>query len=105
MMESSEVSETKATDKRREMRMSAARPVQLERGQGVTRNISTSGVLLETDVDYAEGSEITFAIELDGPQGEKLMLRSRGEIVRVERRNGKVSIAAKIIASKLESGV
>src|SRR5258705_4809491 len=105
MMESSEVSETKATDKRREMRMSAARPVQLERGQGVTRNISTSGVLLETDVDYAEGSEITFAIELDGPQGEKLMLMSRGEIVRVERRNGKVSIAAKIIASQLESGV
>ena len=96
--------EGKEIDKRLEDRMSATRPVQLDRGTGITRNVSTSGVFFETNEDYAEGSEISFAIELDGPQGEKLMLRSRGQIVRVERQDGRVGVAAKVVASKLESG-
>jgi len=50
------------------------------------------------------GSKIIFAIELDGSQGEKLELRSRGEIVRIEHRAGKVGVAVKIVASKLELG-
>ncbi len=83
--------------------MSAARPVRLDRGVGVTQNVSASGVFFETNVDYAAGSEISFAIELDGPQGKKVMLRCRGEIVRVEHRDGKLGVAAKIVASKLES--
>ena len=91
-----------AMKKRGESRMSATRPVRLARGTGVTRNISTSGVFFETDVSYAPGSNIIFAIELDGPQGEKLMLRSRGEIVRIELRGGTVGVAVKIVASKLE---
>lgn len=103
MTESIETPEGKAIDKRLEERMSATRPVQLDRGTGVTRNVSTSGVFFETNEDYAEGSEIVFAIELDGPQGEKLMLRSRGQIVRVERRDGRVGVAAKVVTSKLES--
>jgi hypothetical protein len=102
MMESSEMSEGKAEDKRLEARMSTTRPVQLDRGKGVTRNISTSAVFFETDVEYAVGSEILFAIELDGPAGEKSMLKCRGEIVRVELRGGKLGVAAKIVASKLE---
>ena len=103
MTESSEMSAGKAKNKRLEERMSATRPVQLDRGTGITRNVSTSGVFFETNADYAEGSEIIFAIELDGPAGEKSMLRCRGEIVRVELRGGKVGVAAKIVASKLET--
>ena len=72
--------------------MSVTRPVVLARGSGVTRNISTSGVFFETNADYAVGSKIIFAIELDGPQGEKLELKSRGEIVRIEPRGGKVGV-------------
>ena len=85
--------------------MSATRPVRLDRGTGVTRNVSASGVYFETNLDYAAGSKISFAIELDGPHGKKLMLRCHGEIVRVERRDGKVGVAATIVASKLESTV
>lgn len=85
--------------------MSAARPVRLDRGTGVTRNISASGVFFETSVDYAVGSKISFAIEIEGPRGGKLMLRCQGEIVRVERRDGKVGVATKIVPSKLESAV
>ena len=93
-----------AMDKRGEERMSVTRPVVLARESGVTRNISTSGVFFETNADYAVGSKIIFAIELDGPQGENLELRSRGEIVRIEHRAGKVGMAVKIDASKLELG-
>ena len=82
--------------------MSVTRPVRLDRAAGITRNISASGVFFEADVDYAIGSKIIFAIELDGPQGEKLELITRGEIVRVERRDGKACVAVKIVASKVE---
>jgi hypothetical protein len=83
--------------------MSATRPVRLDRGTGVTRNISASGIFFETDVDFAPGSAITFSIELSGPQGEKLMLKSRGENVRLEIRGDKMGVAAKIMFSKLEN--
>ena len=82
--------------------MSVTRPVRLDRAAGITRNISASGVFFEAEADYAVGSKILFAIELDGPQGEKLELITRGEIVRVERRDGKACVAVKIVASKLE---
>ena len=89
-------------EKRREERMSVTRPVRLDRAAGITQNISASGVFFEADVDYAVGSKIIFAIELDGPQGEKLDLITRGELVRVELRGGKMGVAVKIVASKLE---
>ena len=81
--------------------MLVKRPVILARGSGVTRNISSSEVF-ETNAYYAVGSKIIFAIQLDGPQGEKLELITRGEIVRVELRGGKACVAVKIVASKLE---
>ena len=105
MTKSPTLSKRLAIDKRRGARISATRPVRLDRGTGVTRNISASGVFFETDVDYAPGSEIVFAIELDGPKGERLMLRSRGHIVRIQLRGSKVGVAVKIVASKLETKI
>ena len=102
MTKSTKLSKRLAMEKRREKRMSVTRPVKLDRAAGVTRNISASGVFFEADVDYAVGSKIIFAIELDGPQGEKLDLITRGELVRVELRGGKMGVAVKIVASKLE---
>jgi PilZ domain len=86
----------------REERVTAALPVSLDRGAGITRDVSTSGVFFETDVNYTPGSEISFSIELNGPAG-KLMLKCQGQIVRVEDRGGKVGVAAKIIESRLET--
>ena len=94
-----------ATGKRKEERMSVTRPVRMDRVTGVTRNVSTSGVFFETNVDFAVGSKISFMIELEGLRDEKSMLRCQGEIVRVEHRDGKVGVAAKIVASTLESAV
>ena len=94
-----------ALGKRREVRMSARRLVQLDHGTGVTRNISTSGVFFVTDVDYVPGNKINFAIELEGFRGGKLMLRSWGKIVRVEIRRGITGVGARILASKLETRI
>jgi hypothetical protein len=55
-----------AIEKRREERIFMKRLVRLGRRTGIMRNISTSGVFFETDMDYSEGSEIILAIELDG---------------------------------------
>ena len=94
-----------ATGKRKEVRVLATRPVRVGRVIGVTRNVSASGVFFETNVDYAVGSKVNFVIELEGLREERSMLTCQGEIVRVEHRDGKVGIAAKIVASTLESTV
>ena len=104
MTKTSMVPDGGARDKRQERRMSMTRPVQLERGKGVTRNISISAVFFEIDMEYDPGNKFNFTIELDGPADKTLMLRCRGAIVRVELRGGKLGIAAKIVASKLEAG-
>ena len=87
----------------REERVTAALPVSLDRGTGTTRDVSASGVFFETDVNYATGSEISFAIELNGPAG-KLMLKCQGQIVRVEDRGGKVEARAGLAHRLLQRG-
>jgi len=104
MTKTSAVPDDEAREKRQERRMTMTRPVQLDRGRGVTRNISTSAVFFETDLEYEPGNKFNFAIELDGPGDKTLMPRGREAIVRVELRGGKLGIAAKIVASKLEAG-
>ena len=93
---------TTSAKRSREERVAAALPVSLDRGAGITRDVSASGVFFETDVNYAPGSEISFSIELQGPAG-KMMLRCQGQIMRVEDRGGKVGVAAKITESRLET--
>jgi hypothetical protein len=89
-----------AVENRRGERMSVMRPVRLGGRTGATRNISTLGVFFETDVDYAPGSEIIFAIELVGPPEKNLILQCRGKIVRIEHRAAKVGVAVEIVASQ-----
>ena len=100
MTKSTASSKRLALDKRREERMSVRRPVQLGRRTGITRNISTSGVFFEIDVDYAPGSEINFSIELGGPGEQTLLLRCRGRIVRIEHGPDKVGVAVEIDATQ-----
>ena len=90
-----------ASPRRREERVPTELPVRLDEGaSGVAKNVSASGVFFETSGDHAPGSEISFVIELDGPEG-KLELNCKGRIVRVEQRDGKVGVAAKIIDSNM----
>ena len=105
MTVSAVASEHVASGKRREDRMFARRLVRLDRGTGVTRNISASGVFFVTGGDYVPGNKIDFTIELAGLRGGTLMLRSWGKIVRIEIQRGIVGVGAKILASKLETKI
>lgn len=85
---------------RKEERVSASLPVDLGTATGVTKDVSASGIFFETDVSYARGSTIRFAVELNTPGG-KMWLKCRGHIVRVELRGKRVGVAVKITESTL----
>ena len=99
--ETAEVEKT-AVENRREERISASLPVNLGSTTGVTRNVSASGISFETDVSYGIGNPISFAVHLDAPGG-KMVLKCRGEIVRVEPRGKRVGVAVKVGESVLEA--
>ena len=83
-------------------RINAAVPVQLEGGlQGQTLNLSPTGVFFVIDADVESGKSIHFTLEFDNPGG-KLYLDCVAEVVRTEKADGKLGVAAKIIESRLE---
>jgi hypothetical protein len=87
---------------RREDRVPVTLAVNIANTECVTRDVSASGVFLESNASFVAGDRIDFAIEFDSPGG-KLMLKCNGEIVRVEDRNGKMGVAVKIVESVMES--
>ena len=72
--------------RRQHQRLSLALPVQLQNGDGVTRDVSTSGVFFETDLSFRAGSGITFSLILEhaDPAGP-IRVQCQGTVVRVER--------------------
>ena len=88
--------------RRTQQRVSAALPVNVDgHAVGTTRDISPSGIFFETDLEMTNGSSIHFSLEFDNPSG-KLLLECSGQVVRIERHDGKIGVAAKIIESRLE---
>ena len=69
--------------------------------EGVTTNISTTGVYFEVDLNQDAGSQIEFVIDLDTPGGP-MHLHCIGEIVRIDDKGGKKGIATRIIKSEIK---
>jgi hypothetical protein len=91
-------------DLRKEERFSVAHFLDLGYAEGITRDFSTSGMYVETDipnVPYTLGSKISPRMRLDCPWGE-MIVKCNGEIVRVEPRDGGVGLAVKIIEFEME---
>jgi hypothetical protein len=89
----------RAADRRQARRYRLALPIELEHGTGLTRDISASGVFFETDSSFPVGGTISFSLVLEyaDPSGP-LRLHCQGEIVRVERYEGKVGVAVRFTA-------
>jgi hypothetical protein len=72
-------------------------PVKFEKGTGVTRDFSTSGVYFETDQSFSTGEPFDFFMNLEhtdlGPHGG---IRCRGEVVRVEPMREMTGVAVAI---------
>ena len=90
------------SNQRSEERVNVALPIQFDKANGLTRDVSASGVCFEMDASYATGSEISFVIELETSTG-KMLLKCNGSIVRTEVRGGKNNVAVKITESVMET--
>lgn len=73
-------------------------PIEINGTHGVTRNISASGVYIETDAAQAPGSRVQFTVEMM-VAGQMVRMVCTGEVVRVDQKGGTVGIAAKLDSS------
>ena len=79
-------------------------PVMLHSGeQGVTQNISASGVMFEFDRVRKIGSAVDFDVHLDTPGGG-VKLVAHGKVVRVGTHGSRTGVAVQLIDSRLETG-
>lgn len=88
-------------EKRREEQVFTQLPVELGAAMGVTRDVSATGLYIETDAQYPVGGKIDLSVELDTPGG-KMILKCHGSIVRLEHHGTKTGVAVKIIDSTIE---
>ena len=89
-------------DKRRGQRIQTALPVFLKNAEGITRDVSASGVYFWTsESSCALGELISFSVELKRPEG-RMMLKCQGDVVRTELCNGMMGVAVKINESAME---
>jgi hypothetical protein len=87
----------KESEKRRSHRHQGAAPIELEEGKGVTRDFSGTGIFFETDQSFTSGQAIEFTIVLEHVDPDRpVRLKCRGQIVRVEKSDQKIGIAAAI---------
>lgn len=68
---------------------------------GVTRNVSATGLYIVQDKECETGSHIDFWVDLDTPGG-KLKLCCEGEVIRVEKVDGKFGIGVKILSQVMK---
>ncbi len=94
-----------AKDGRRSERVRSEKRVSLEDGvEGLTRDVSATGVYFVVDDKVEPGQVIRFSIEFSTPVGEPEILRLDcvGKVVRVESSDEKSGVAVAITESRLE---
>jgi hypothetical protein len=89
-------------DKRREERIRVALPVDLGNADGLTADVSASGMYFETSATFNPGEQIRFSVEFDAAGG-KMVLRCLGQIVRTVMRDGRQGVAVTILDSTMET--
>ena len=70
-------------------------PVDIDGIPSLTRNISATGMYVETDTHQTPGSHIHFTVEVV-VWGKKLKLVCDGEVVRVDQNGDKTGVAVKL---------
>lgn len=75
-------------ERRRGERFKLSLPVHLKDGTGMTRDISTSGILFETETAHSIGD--TIGLSVDFPDSS---IQCEGRVVRVEKKDGQSAVA------------
>ena len=90
------INKSSLTDtKRNADRFDTQLPVEIDGISSLTRNISATGMYVETDSRLTPGSHIHFTVEVV-VWGKKLKLVCDGEVVRVEQKGDKTGVAVKL---------
>lgn len=85
-------------NKREGERIEVEVPVRLEHGQGVSRNVSTSGIYFVTDLSFAEGDVLRFTMAFHyAIPGRRMNLDCQAKVMRVEPLGDQVGVAARIV--------
>ena len=94
--------ENKTEELRTEDRVSVSLNASVANTDCITRDVSASGIYLETNATANFDEPVDLVIEFDSPGG-KLILKCVAEIIRVEKQDGKTGLAVKIVKSVIES--
>lgn len=96
----------KPLEKRKALRFRLKLPVKLKHGGGVTRDISATGVYIETDHSYSVGEPVEFAIGFS--QAARLEhsfgVNFQGEVLRVDPGPQKFGVAVSLTLESFERG-
>lgn len=90
-------------EKRKEERTVIELPLAFEDGNGVTRNLSASGMFFWTDSSpaFEVGDRVAITLEVVR-SGRKIRPKCQGEIVRVEPRGKQTGVGMRIVESELD---
>ena len=86
----------RAREQRASVRFDTALPVRLQDAAGETHNVSAQGIYFETDVPQAVGALVNFTLEFR-QYGRTHRMLCEGKVVRVEPRQGRVGVAARLV--------
>ncbi|MBJ7380829.1 MAG: PilZ domain-containing protein [Polynucleobacter sp.] len=77
-------------------------PVMINGVKAITRDVSSSGILLELNSPQEPGSTIEFLVQLASPKGD-LTVSCKGQVVRVDEFEKKYGVATKILSMYMVS--
>jgi hypothetical protein len=83
-------------------RVKSALPVTINGVRAITKDVSSSGILLELDSPQEPGSTIQFLVKLASPKGD-LEVSCKGQVVRVDELEKKYGVATKLLSMYLVS--
>jgi hypothetical protein len=84
----------------REDRVEATLPVFVNTKQGLTKDINSTGLFFEITEEYSPGSKINLEVKINTSEG-LIKLVCQGEVVRVEKKDGKLGVGAKILIQEI----
>lgn len=93
------------SEQRRAPRFTVSLPVKVEGEEGVTSNVSISGVLFETKKSYAVGAPIKFRLTVSQMGPVPVSVECEGRVVRVDRHEGKNGIAVEMTSYGFQGAI
>lgn len=92
----------RSTEKRTEERVPAGLRVRLGNNDGITRDVSASGIRLEIGGTFLHGQPVTFGVEVETAAG-KIALWCSGEVLRIDHHGPQQHVAVKIHRATLSA--